>query len=268
MKKNYILLSGLLLAVVLSFVSLNKLHAQLYINEFMASNDTAFAGLLGDYADWIEIYNSGSADVSLNGYYLSDNLADTNSWYQIPSTYSDSVTVPAGGYIVFYANKKENISIMCLNFKLKGSGEQIGLWNPDKVVVDTLTFGAQTTDVSYGRFPDGSNNWFFMHTYTPGAANQHTTGINVINQATISLQNYPNPFKNSCKINFSINTSQNIKLSIYNLAGKQIRVLTNMFYNAGNHSITWNATSLQAGIYYYKLQTTNSCVVKKAMLIE
>lgn len=125
----------------------NDLQAQLYLNEFLASNDASFPGPQGDFPDWIEIYNAGSEPVMLGGYYMYDTL-DVSIAYQIPSTYPDSVTVPAGGFIVFYANKGESSSVMNLNFKLSASGEQIGLWNPSMEVVDMLTYEEQTTDVS------------------------------------------------------------------------------------------------------------------------
>lgn len=75
MKKNY-LLRGM--AVILfSFLMFTNLFAQsLYINEFMASNDTAFPGPQGDYPDWIEIYNNSSEPIMLGGYFLSDKLDD------------------------------------------------------------------------------------------------------------------------------------------------------------------------------------------------
>ncbi len=267
MKKSYILLS-MLTVLFLSFGTANKANAQLYINEFMASNDAAFPGLLNDYADWIEIYNAGTEDVMLGGYFMSDDLADTSSWFEIPSTYPDSVTVPAGGFIIFYANKSDDISVMCLNFKLKGSGEQIGLWGPDMNVIDTLTYGAQITDTSYGRYPDGSATWYFMPDFTPGAANQHTTGI-VNNKKEVSLsQNYPNPFNETTKIEFNLNKAQNVVISVFDLTGKTVDVITNKYYTQGKHSVVWNATNLNAGIYYYKLQTETSSTVRKAMIVK
>ena len=61
---------------------------------------------------------------------------------------------------------------MHVKLKLSGSGEQIGLFAPNgTTVIDSLTFGEQTTDVSYGRYPDGSDNWQTFTTPTPGTSN-------------------------------------------------------------------------------------------------
>ncbi len=55
--------------------------------------------------------------------------------------------------------------------KLSGSGEQIGLWNPAQELVEGFTYDEQTTDISYGRYPDGSDFWGFMTDITPNASN-------------------------------------------------------------------------------------------------
>ena len=70
MKKNYFLMNGIMAIVLSLFVMTNTMQAQLYINEFMASNDASFPGPQGDYPDWIEIYNAGSEAVMLGGYYM------------------------------------------------------------------------------------------------------------------------------------------------------------------------------------------------------
>ena len=162
-----------LFAVMLTAGFSSNAIAQLYINEFMASNDAALPGPEGDFPDWIEIYNAGSEAVMLGGYYMADDLTDPTAMYQIPDTYPDSVTVPAGGYILFYANKGEATSVLNLNFKLSGGGEQIGLWNPDQVVLDSLTYGEQITDTSMGRFPDGADKWVQYSTISPGESNSN-----------------------------------------------------------------------------------------------
>jgi len=148
----------------------------------IASNDFAFPGPEGDYPDWIEIYNGGEEAVMLGGYYMSDDITDPESMYMIPDTYPDSVTVEAGGFILFYANKEEASSVFNLNFKLSGDGESIGFWSPEQVFVDSLTYGPQIADTSYGRFTDGTDNWFMMPDYTPGESNRNPSSIGEIEE--------------------------------------------------------------------------------------
>ena len=58
-----------------------------------------------------------------------------------------------------------------INFKLSGGGEEIGLFLADGTEVDSVIFGAQSTDISQGRMPDGGESWIFFSTPTPGATN-------------------------------------------------------------------------------------------------
>ena len=162
---------------------------------------------------------------------MSDVL-DVTSAYQIPSTYPDSVTVPAGGFIVFYANKEEASSVFNLNFKLSGSGEQIGLWDPTQAVVDTLTYLEQFADTSYGRIPDGSSTWFLMTTPTPGATN----GISSINEANENLTdvgNYPNPFNSITNISFTLEKADQVMVQIFDARGALVQEIPNKNYSRG-----------------------------------
>ena len=241
---------------------------ELYINEFMASNDGAYPGPQGDYPDWIEIYNAGDEDVMLGGYYLSDKLDEPDAMYQIPDTYPDSVTVAAGGFIVFYANKLEATSVLNLNFKLSGDGEAVGLWNSEQTFVDSITYGPQTADTSYGRYPDGSSDWYIMPDFTPGAANINSLGINETVASATMNQNYPNPFSNVTNIDFYLIKSGNVTINIYDGKGSVVKTLTNKYYLAGNHSIIWNAEMQTPGYYYYTLISGNIITTKKALIIK
>lgn len=264
MKKSYTLIMAL---AIMFFAGIQTAKAQLYINEFMASNDTAFAGPQGDYPDWIEIYNAGDEAVDLSGYYMADDLTDPDAMYAIPGTYPDSVTVPSHGFILFYANKGEESSVLNLNFKLSGGGEQVGLWNPDQESIDSITYGDQTTDISFGRYPDGGAVWEFMPTFTPGASN---VANNIIekDEAPLMSQNVPNPFRNSTTIRFNIAASQNITLSVYDVTGKLVTVLANGYYTAGEHNVVWNAENIPAGYYLYSIKTATGSTVKKASVVK
>jgi hypothetical protein len=242
-------------------------EVSLYISEFMASNDFAFPGPQGDYPDWIEIYNAGSEDVMLGGYYMADDLADPEALYEIPSTYPDSVTVPAGGYILFYANKGQETSVLNLNFKLSGSGEQVGLWNTDKTILDSITYAEQFTDTSYGRYPDGSGNWGFMADYTPGSANSTLLSVGELNEKASISQNYPNPFSSMTNIEFTLENASPVSIKVYDTRGALVAVLADDTYPQGKHSIQWNASNMPAGYYFYMLQTESGIVTKKATVI-
>jgi regulation of enolase protein 1 (concanavalin A-like superfamily) len=143
------------------------------INEWMASNGSVADPADGDFDDWFELHNAGASVVDLSGYTLTDTLATPAMW-----TIPEGTTIPAGGYLLVWADSEPGQNgpgALHANFKLSGSGEAIGLYAPNATLVDSVTFGAQVSDVSEGRWPDGNAPPFVaMTTPTPGSAN--TTG--------------------------------------------------------------------------------------------
>ncbi len=140
------------------------------INEFMASNLSTIADPQGEFEDWIELRNLTSSPVDLTGRYLSDEPGNPRKW-ALPN----GTTIPADGYLLVWADE-DTLAVPGLHasFKLSGSGEQIYLNDTDanfNAVLDTIAFGAQATDVSYGRSAADMNVWVPM-TPTPNAANQ------------------------------------------------------------------------------------------------
>ncbi|QDV70711.1 Inner spore coat protein H [Rosistilla carotiformis] len=144
---------------------------EIYINEWMADNDSTIQDPdeAEAYEDWIELYNPGTAAIDLSGFYLTDDASEPTQW-QFPT----GSTIDAGGYLVIWADEDTDQGDDHASFKLSSGGEAIWLYNVDGVsIVDTVTFGEQTTDVSYGRYPDGSDTLVSMSTPTPGATNQN-----------------------------------------------------------------------------------------------
>ena len=149
----------------------------LVINEFLAATDLCCDDGNGEMEDFIEIYNPGDEAVDIGGLWVTDDLDNTDDWEQIPTTDATTTTVAAGGRIVIWADEDQDTQgiLHTDNIKLSAGGEEIGLIfisGTDTVFVDSLSFGDQTDDISYGRYPDGSANWEFFNTPTPGVANQ------------------------------------------------------------------------------------------------
>ena len=80
-------------------------------------------------------------------------------------------------------------------------------------------------------------------------------------------QNYPNPFNSSTTIFYSLRKSAQIRLKIYDLRGRAIKTLVNEYQNSNTYSITFNASDLASGIYYYQLQIANEFTETKKMLL-
>ncbi len=143
----------------------------LVINEFMASNNNSSQDPEGQYDDWIEIYNTGVDTVDIGGMYLTDNLSNPVKW-QIPVTGPALTTIEPGGHLLIWADGDNFDPGLHANFKLDANGEEIGLFNSDGIsMIDSVVFGEQTGDISYGRYPDGTDNWRFFGSPSPAAEN-------------------------------------------------------------------------------------------------
>lgn len=81
-------------------------------------------------------------------------------------------------------------------------------------------------------------------------------------------QNYPNPFNPVTRIDFSIPENGNIKIEIFDAAGKLIEILADKEFNAGFHSIEWNGSNVSSGIYFYRISTKQFTETKKMMLLK
>lgn len=160
----------------------------LYINEFMASNDTTIADENGEYDDWIEVYNGDDNAVWLGDKFLSDNLGNPGKW-QMPD-----YTMQPGEFVLIWADNDPEQGPFHTNFKLKKSGEQIGIFDSESTgyaVLDSITFGEQQTDISMGRETDGGSNWVFFSEPTPGKSN--VPGAVFEHFADVGLKVFPNP---------------------------------------------------------------------------
>ena len=140
------------------------------INEFLASNTSTLADPQGEYDDWIELRNLTGATVSLTGLYLTDEPSNPRKW-----PFPAGTTIAANGYLLVWADEDGlATSGWHANFKLSGDGEQIYLIDTDaknNQVLDAITFGSQSSDISYGRTAADADVWSTMAP-TPGAVNE------------------------------------------------------------------------------------------------
>jgi hypothetical protein len=81
-------------------------------------------------------------------------------------------------------------------------------------------------------------------------------------------QNFPNPFNPSTTISFSIPQAEHVKLSVYDLSGREVSLLLDKFLNAGNYRINWSALNVSSGIYFYKLEAGGFSETKKMIFIK
>ncbi len=81
-------------------------------------------------------------------------------------------------------------------------------------------------------------------------------------------QNYPNPFNPSTTIKFSLTKNNFTSITVYNMVGQKISTLVNQVLSSGEHDMIFNAMSLPAGIYFYRLKTGDLTITKKMLLLK
>jgi len=165
----------------------------LYINEVMTQNQNDTLDNFGELEDWFEIYNPNTFPVNLAGYYFSDNPDVPQKW-RVPVDNADSTTVPALGWLLFWADEDVNQGVNHSTFRLNNSLEELGLFTPDGfTLVDKIEWTGMDPDTSLGRLTDGSPEWIFFVGTTPEYSNNE--GEVMIDEAYHQkvFYVYPNP---------------------------------------------------------------------------
>jgi spore coat protein CotH len=228
----------------------------LAINEFMADNDNIIVDEAGEYDDWLELYNWNEDDIDISGYYLSDDLGNLDKW-QIP----EGTVITANGFLCFWADEDQEQGEYHTNFKLSASGESIILSDQLGNVIDEITYTAQETDVSFGRYPDGTGDFIpmtasFMAPNLDGITENDSDEINAITQ----VSNYPNPFNPVTTIRFSLAQEAFTELNIYNINGQLVKRLISENLTSGIQEVIWHGDNdrgnkAASGIYFYQLKS-------------
>ncbi len=122
------------------------------------------------------------------------------------------------------------------------------------VWTDTRDQGASHEEVYYKRNPTGL-----------------MSVVNISNSVPVGYsikQNYPNPFNPTTNIRLKIAKAGFVKLTVYDVSGKQAALLVNENLSAGEYNVDFNASGLTSGVYFYRLETEGFTDVKKMMLVK
>ncbi len=160
-------------------------------------------------------------------------------------------------------------------------GSKSGTSSP--IIIKTTNGGSNWTEQPTGqaqyledvKFVDDNTGWvcgrvgLLMKTTTGGMV----TGITNINSHAEDFdlqQNYPNPFNPETKIKFSIpaGIKSNVKLTVFDVAGRQVEQLVNEQLNTGTYEYSFNGAGLTSGVYFYKLETSEFVETRKMMLVK
>ena len=242
----------------------SDLTATIIVNEFLASNETCCGSeIFGSGEDFVELYNYGTAPINIEGWGFSDSEGSI-------ATTAPDTTIPPGGFLIIWYTGETN-GFPEIDAELSSGGETVYGEDSSGTMVFSVSFDAQDEDVSYGRYPDGSDTWQQMNP-TPGSTNTNLlSNDNSFYSAPeyFSLgQNYPNPFNPQTQFHYDLPKSGNINLGIYDVLGKEVYTVLNGYQRAGKHNVLWTGINnkglqVQSGIYFYRLTTDSEITTKK-----
>lgn len=178
----------LIILSLIAISTINQTFAQgkIIINEIMQSN-VDYLMVNHDFPDsWVELYNTGDTRVSIKKYRLGPTkvLGET---FVISSI--DEYIEP-GGHLVVYCDKKTGIPLHC-NFNLESGKGKLYLINDNWQRIDSVAYKSMPApNVAYGRVTDGSSEWQYEMTPTPGAANNSKKCVGILPQPLFSTEGH------------------------------------------------------------------------------
>jgi len=264
-------------------------------NNIIRSNRTSYegAGISCNYADSFTIINNTVVyNAVYDNYRYGGGLYCNNSVVNVINTifWGDSASIPykeiytSGSVLdISYSNIEDtvwsgigNISIDPLfrdptngDFHLmsiacddSADSPCIDAGHPDSidfVLGCLLGLGDQRSDM--GAYGGDNGDWqtdIISHDDDPG----------FLPGTFFGLQNYPNPFNASTTIRFVIPESQYVKLTVYDLLGRQVEKLLDDYRHAGVHTVTFDASRFSSGVYFYRLQAGERVETKRMVLLK
>lgn len=229
----------------------NPTVEDLVINEFLASNDITVADQDDEFDDWVELYNNSSEGISLDGYFLSDDPDDLMKW-----AFPSGTAIGGNDYLIIWTDDDEEQEGLHTNFKLSAAAESVILVAPDGAIVDEVSYVDQVTDISFGRFPNGTGDFQSMSP-TFNAENSGTTSTFDPLAEEMAINVIPNPAKGSFYLELPEDITDAQRISIFDLNGKTVHQATI------NSSTTIDASNWVAGLYFIRLGNSFTKVVIK-----
>ena len=164
---------------------------------------------------------------------------------------SPAITIDSGGFYVVWTMLGESIAL----------GEDI------TQPVSNRSFEGFGNKFSPYRNASTQDPMIRARIHLPGSVGITSIAGNIPDRYSIS-QNYPNPFNPTTKIDFAIPQNGIVKISVYDILGREVSKLVNQNLTAGSYSVDFNGAALNSGIYFYRIETKGFTQTKKMLLIK
>jgi hypothetical protein len=237
-------------------LTISPFAGDLVVNEFMASNDTTQADQDGEFDDWIELYNNTSDAISLNGFHLSDDLGNPAKW-----AFPAGTSIGANDYLIIWADEDDEQDGMHANFKLSAGGETLVLVDADTSLVDSVSYVDQVTDISHGRFPNGTGEFQDM-TPTFNAENS-TTSTRYTPLIGAELIIFPNPTQGLLNVRLEQAYADDLLFRLFAADG---RLLREQALPRGGTTLEINADNLPEGFYFLAVMDGRATATHKVIV--
>ncbi len=235
------------------------------------------------FSDGAEFNSNNNFAVQRDGnyieYYHFDDFIDRYTYYDmslgdLSAVYSDDLFLIEGvndeyyfsdGFYTPYS-RTYFIEEGGIKTKLQTDYYESGNWITEEIL--SIGYNNEDRINELTHYSEEGNNIFYNErlrfNYEPTVSNELES-----NDYKIQLnQNYPNPFNPTTKITFELPNSSLVELKVFNMLGKEVATLSNTILSAGTHTVTFNASSLSSGIYYYQLRYEDQVQTKSMMLIK
>jgi hypothetical protein len=240
------------------------------------------------YGEWFEIYNTDSESYDLRNWTIRDNGSDIHV-----ITGKFPVTIESGQYFVLGRNGDDSLNG---GVEVDYDYSSITLGNSDDEIIILNGEGLEVCRVEYDggpEFPDPTGasmalldlesdindgaNWTESTTPygdgdlgTPGEANWDVSvdDEESLPSEMILMTAHPNPFNPAATIRFQVPETSEIRLTVYDLMGREAKELVNSRVDKGEHEVVWNASEFPSGIYFCRLESGDVSQTQKLLLLK
>lgn len=230
----------------------------LTINEIVAAADyQGVADPNGEYADWVEIFNNSNDTASLRGCYLSNDADFLKHW-----AFPDDLKLAPHAYLIVWADRDIEQPGQHAAFKLDKSGGQLFLMLENETMLDSMSYGPQTTNITWARVPNGTGP-FVAQTPTFSGPNSVSV-VSQPHQSALKWTLSPNPASDFIQVKMATETvvEQPFEIVILNGDGKAL-----MGHCAANNDFSIDIHQLPSGRYTLLLKSGKEMQLRAFMKI-
>lgn len=253
----------------MEFEVINNVVSQpVIINEILAKNASINTDENGEFDDWVELWNYSDISVDLSSHFLTDKYDNLTKW-QFPDS---NVVLGAEGFLLIWCDEDQDQGSYHTNFKLSSSGEFLALVLPDgETILDSITFPAQSEDISFGRVVGNEDQWIFM---SPSPADPNVS-LELDDDITLPIKFklksiYPNPFNSSFQIDLFIEEpNTDIVTKLFSMTGAEVFSISFKGLNRGEISIPVKLnTPMASGSYFLEIESRGQVQYRKVLFLK